>query len=52
MERGVFSVWCEVSKMCFGTIDCYDAHSYSGKIEKLEQSSESVKDRLKEHFVS
>jgi len=30
VERGVFSVLCEVSEMGFGTIDCDDAHCYSG----------------------
>jgi len=26
--KRVFSVLCEVSEMCFGTVDCDDAHCY------------------------
>jgi len=26
--KGVFGVLCEVSEMCFGTVDCGDAHCY------------------------
>jgi hypothetical protein len=50
VERGVFSVLCEVSEVHFVTIDCDIAHCYSEQREQLEQSSESVTDRLKEQF--
>ena len=26
--KGVFGVLCEVREMCFGTVDCDDAHCY------------------------
>jgi len=39
---------CEVSKMCFGTVDCDGAHCYSEQTERFEQNSESVTDRLKQ----
>ena len=43
VKKGLFSVLCEVSKMCLGTVDCDDAHCYSEQTERLEQNSESVK---------
>jgi len=51
VKRGVFSVLCEVGKMCFGTVDCDGAHCYSELIERFEQNSESVTDRLKQTIV-
>jgi len=36
VERGVFNVLCEVSKIRFVTIDCDDAHCYSELIERFE----------------
>jgi len=48
VKRGVFSVLCEVGEMCFGTVDCDGAHCYSEQIERFEQNSESVTDRLKQ----
>jgi len=48
VKGGVFSVLCEVSKMCFGTFDCDGAHCYSEQTERFEQNSESVTDRLKQ----
>ena len=39
---------CEVSEICFGTVDCDDAHFYSEQIERLEQNSENMTDRLKQ----
>ena len=50
VRRGVFSVFCEVSKMCFGTVDCDDAHCYSEQTERFEQNSERVTDRLKQQL--
>ena len=50
VERGVFNVLCEVSKIRFVTIDCDDAHGYSEPIERFEQNSESMTDRLKEQL--
>jgi len=35
--KGVFSVFCAVSEMCFGTVDCEDAHCYSEQIELLRK---------------
>jgi len=48
--KGVFSVLCEVSEMCLGTVDCDDAHCYSEHIEHFEQNSKSMTDRLKQHL--
>ena len=48
VKRGVFCVLCEVSKMCFGTVDCDGAHCYSEQTERFEQSSEIKTDRLKQ----
>jgi hypothetical protein len=50
VERGVFSVLCEVSKMRFGKMDCDVAHCYSEQTESFEQKSESVTDSLKQQF--
>jgi len=41
-------VLCGVSEMCFGTVDCGDARCYNEQIERFEQNSESLKDRLKQ----
>jgi hypothetical protein len=35
VERGVFNVLGEISKIHFGTIDCDDAHCYSEQIERF-----------------
>jgi len=48
--KGVFSVLCGVSEMCFGTVDCADAHCYSEQIERFHQNSESMTDRLKQQL--
>jgi hypothetical protein len=50
VERGVFNILCEVSKIRFVTIDCDDAHYYSEQIERFEQISESMTDRLKKQL--
>ena len=50
VERGVFNVLCEASKIRFVTIDCDDAHCYSEQIERFEQNSDSMTDRLKEQL--
>jgi hypothetical protein len=47
VERGVFNVLCELSKIRLVTIDCDDAHCYSEQKERFEQNSESMTDRLK-----
>ena len=52
VERGVFSVLCGVSKMCFGTIDCDDAHCYSEQIECFEQKLESMTENEKEQLCA
>jgi len=31
-------VLCEVGEMCFGKIDCDDAHCYSEEVEYFEQN--------------
>ena len=50
VERGVFNILCKVSKIRFVTIDCDDAHGYSELIERFEQNSKSMTDRLKEQL--
>jgi len=47
----VFSVLCEVSEMCFGTVECDVAHCYSEQTERFEQKSESMTDRLNKNCV-
>ena len=37
---------CEVSEMCFETVDCDVAHCCSEQTERFEQNSESMTDRL------
>jgi len=46
----VFTVLCEVSEMCFGTVDCDDAHCYFEHIESFEKNSESMTDHLKQQL--
>ena len=46
----MFNVLGEVSKIRFVTIDCNDPHCYSELIERSEQNSESMTDRLKEQL--
>jgi len=43
-------VLCEVSEMCFGTVDCDDAYCYSEQTGRFEQNSESMTDRLKQQL--
>ena len=31
--KGVFGVLCEVSEMCFGTVDCDDAYCYIAEVQ-------------------
>ena len=46
----LFNVLCEVSKMRFGTIECDDAHCSNEQIERFEQNSDSMADRVKQQF--
>jgi hypothetical protein len=50
VKGGVFSFLGEVSKIRLGTIDCDDAHCYSEQIERFEQNSESMTDRLEQQL--
>jgi len=51
VKRRVFSVLCEVGKMCFGTVDCDGAHCYSEQTERFEQNSEIMTDQLKQTIL-
>jgi hypothetical protein len=48
VKRRVFNVLGEVSKIRFGTFDCVDAHCYNEQIQRSEQISESMTNRLKQ----
>jgi hypothetical protein len=37
--------------MRFGTIDCDDAHCSNEQIERFEQNSDSMTDRVKQQFL-
>jgi hypothetical protein len=50
VKWGVCNILEEVSKIRLGTVDCDDAHCYSEQIERFEQSSENMTDRLEQQL--
>ena len=52
LERAVFNLLYAVSKICFVTIDCDDAHCCNEQIKHLQENSESVTDRLKQQLCA
>jgi Ran GTPase-activating protein (RanGAP) involved in mRNA processing and transport len=50
VKRGVFKFLGEVSVIRLGTVDCDDAYCYSEQIERFEQNSESMTDRLEQQL--